>query len=505
MKPFFYISSAAILTLLSGGPAATTALASAEAMELSPRELLLRAFTKNLDLQVQLLEVDINRDREVIAGEDLVPLFTVRLSRDSSEQALNQREFFGAGGIRIFEEEAWNAGAGVSALLPYGTLVEWETSSTYLKNSSNRRPDSPFFPEYQSSTRLVVTQPLLRGRGSDIVLAPQRIQETNTAVASWETRASFEQIAARILLAGWENQFALENIRVSEEALQLAQTLAGENRRRVEEGLMADIDVTQAEVRVAEAREELIRARSLYRERQDLLWNLTTDESEFDRPPLRVVGLDEALPEPDLDRINLIRIMMERNPIYRAALAQAEAENIRVAFAENLQMPQVDLRASLGYNGLDDGWSASYSDYSNRSGPDWGIGVTATLPLDRRVDRARLREAQRGKRQTLLTIKRTERDLYSTLEKVLLDLVDAEERVELVRESVRLAEDALRGEERRLESGLTTTFNVLNQQRELSQARSRALAAEVDLQRTKLDLRLIQGTLSESLGFAFNP
>ena len=491
------------LTLLGG--ATTVALAQPQPLELTPRDLLFRAFTKNLDLQVQLLEVDISRDREIIAGEDLVPQFTVRLSRDSSQSALNQREFFGAGGIRIFEEDAWSAGAGVSALMPYGTLVELETNSTRLKNSTNRRPDSPFFPEVQSSARVVLTQPLLRGRGSDFVLAPLRLQESTTRATEWDTRASFEQIAAQLLLTAWENQFALDNIRVKEEAVELAQTLARENRRRVEEGMMADIDVTQAEVRVAEAREELIRARSLYRERQDVLWNLTSDEGDLDRIPIRVVGLEEALPELETERVNLLRTMLERNPIYRGALAQAEAENIRVAFAENLQLPQIDLRASLGYNGLDDGWAGSISDFGDRSGPDWSLGLTATLPLDRRVDRARLREAQRGKRQTLLSIKRTERDLYVTLDQVLLNLRDAEERMELVRESVRLAEEALRAEERRLESGLTTTFNVLNQQRELSQAQSRALAAEVDWQRSKLDLRLMQGNLSESLGFAFNP
>lgn len=474
-------------------------------LELSPRQMLSRVYSQNFDFIVQQLEVDISRDQEIVATEELSPVLSIQVNRDSSQRAQNQREFLGTGGIRIFDEDTLSTRAGISKLFSTGMQLELEAANLYLKNTSNREPESGFFPEFQSTTRLSLTQPLMRGRGENAVLASRNVQKINTQVSEWETRATFEQLTARLLFAAWENHFAIENIKVKEEAIEVAQQLADENRRRVEQGLMAEIDVTQAEVRVAEAREELIAARSFYRDRQRQLWDLISDEAAFSRPSLRIVDLDRALPELSANRDEIVRQLIEWNPAYQAVLAQAEAENIRVRFAENQSLPQVDLRASIGYNGLDDFLGGSIRDFKERDGPDWGVGLVFSVPLDREVYRARVRVAQQTKRQTLVRLKQTERDLFSTLEQSLQRLKDTEDLIELVGESVRLAEEGLRAEERRLERGLTTTFNVLNQQRELSQARTRELAARIDREGALLDVRIIKGTLSRDLGFAFRP
>lgn len=476
-----------------------------DSLRLTPADLLAKAAVNNLDLEVQMLERQMSEDREIIAGEDMVPVFFVDTGFDSSDRRLNQREFLGAGQIREFREDRLNISTGVEGMMEAGTRYQLRTGTSRIKNSSNAAATAPFRPEYQSVTTLSVTQPLLQGRGREVTLAPQRVQRTETMAVTWENRGVFEQVAARILSASWENHFAWENIRVKEEALELAQTLLQENRRRVEEGMMADIDVTQAEVRVAEAREELIEARALYRQRQNMLWDLTHREPRLDRTPIEVVGLETALPEPVLERMDLVQTMRTRNPIYQSQLARAEGEDVRLLFAENLALPQLDLTGSLGYNGLEETFGESIRDYGDRDRPDWGLGLSLRMPLDRSVDQARVREARAGKRQALLQIRRTEMELYTVLENLLHDIEDARERVGLVNESVRLAEEALRGEQRRLDSGLTTTYNVLNQQRELSLVRTRALSAEVALQRTLIDVHLLQGILSEKMGFTFTP
>lgn len=94
--------------------------------------------------------------------------------------------------------------------------------------------------------------------------------------------------------------------------------------------------------------------------------------------------------------------------------------------------------------------------------------------------------------------------LLTALDTAIRDVRSGMERRELIQESVRLAEEALVAEERRLATGMTTSYNVLNQQRELTLARTRALAAEVDVQQAWAQLRLIQGTLARHLGFAVN-
>ena len=72
----------------------------------------------------------------------------------------------------------------------------------------------------------------------------------------------------------------------------------------------------------------------------------------------------------------------------------------------------------------------------------------------------------------------------------------------LIKDSVRLASEALVAEQRRLDKGMTTNYEVLNQQRELSFSQTEGLAAEVEVQKAWIQLLLfLQGKLSEEMGF----
>lgn len=100
-----------------------------------------------------------------------------------------------------------------------------------------------------------------------------------------------------------------------------------------------------------------------------------------------------------------------------------------------------------------------------------------------------------------MTAKQTEVQLLILLDNSMNEVEAARERISFARDSVRLAEEALLAEERRLASGLTTSYNVLNQQRDLSFAKTRALASEVELFRSIAQLYVVTGSLSEKLNF----
>ena len=131
-----------------------------------------------------------------------------------------------------------------------------------------------------------------------------------------------------------------------------------------------------------------------------------------------------------------------------------------MVFAENQLLPQLDLELSFGYNGLGGDFSDSFSDFGRDKDPDWSVGLLFSVPLNRDAERARLREARRTKEQALITAKQTETQLLVLVDNSLGEIESARERIEIVQESVELARDALRAEERRLASGLTTKLTV---------------------------------------------
>jgi len=472
--------------------------------ELGVRGLIVQALEENLRMEIQRVEIDINQQREVLAGEELLPILTLEATYRDENRAQNQRETLSTGGIRLFEEKRYDGRVGVGKTFATGTQVELSTGMARVTNSLTKEEDAPYDPEYEAVANLSLVQPLLQGFGPAANLAARRAQEFTTAAVRLDARAQFEQTIGQVLLAAYENEFAVENIRVKEEAVALAEQVLAENRRRVEEGMMTPLDVSQAEVRVAEAREELIAARTFYRERQNRLRQLTQSEVDPLAGPLVIAPIGDLLPEGNLEPVALGRRVLAQNPSYRAALERIEAAGIRLQFAKNRSLPSLDLQGSLSYNGLNDQFDDSYHDFDNRTGPTWSLGVVARIPIDRGVAKARVREARQAERQALLQSKQAEVELLTTLDDRVAAVRNAAERRVLVAESVEAAEASLRTAERRLASGLTTTLDVLDQQRELSVARTRALSVLVEYRKALIDLYLLQGTLSRQLNLVLD-
>ncbi|NBB78436.1 MAG: TolC family protein [Verrucomicrobia bacterium] len=464
-------------------------------------DYILKGLANNFDMRIERMSVANAEDRVTIALGEFAPRATAQGRFSSSERSQNQQEFLAGSQIaRIFEEEVASLRVGLEGRLYYGTQVAFSTSTNRLENSLNRQSLSSLFsPEFQSVSQITVTQPLLRGRGREANLAGVEVARAEVLGAEFQLRSTVEETIAQILIAYAEAQFGAENLAVKQAAVQLADDLIQENRRRLEEGLMSPIDVTQAEARRAEAQEEVVAARNFLRERKNRLLELTGRDYNFGEEVRLGDGVGDLLEPPTQGRVEIARELLESNGIYRAALARAEAEGARVLFAENQALPQLDLELSLGYNGLGGDFSESFSDFGRNKEPDWSVGLLFSVPLNRDAERARLREARRTKEQALLTAKQVETQLLVLLDNSLGEIESAQERIAIVQESVELAEDALRAEERRLASGLTTSYNVLNQQRELSFARTRALAAEVELFRALTQIYVVAGSLSDTL------
>tara|TARA_X000000950_G_scaffold90430_1_gene113762 strand:+ start:56 stop:1621 length:1566 start_codon:yes stop_codon:yes gene_type:complete len=466
----------------------------------------LRGIKHNLGLKIGRMEVTNYNDRVIISLANFAPRFSTTARYRESELAQNRQQYLATSEIApIFEDEVASMELRLEGRMYYGTQVSLYTTTSRLENTTNQNINTNtltgprFFPEYQTSTQLQVIQPLLKNRGTKVNLAASELARSEVLGAHYALRSELEKTIAQILVSYAEAEFGVANLQVKQDAVRLADDLIDENRRRVEEGIMTSIDVTQAQARRAEAMEAVVEARTFLSERENSLIELTGTEYNFGMDIQISESIDDLLPLPQKDRIDIGRSMLASNPIYLAALERVEAEGIRVAYAKNQLMPQLDIEATLGINGLQDSFRGSYRDFSNRDHPDWSVGLVLSMPLDRSSDRAQVSLAKRIQSQALFTAKQTEVQLLILLDNSMHEVEAARERITLANDSVRHAEDVLRSEQRKLSSGLTTSYNVLNQQRDLSFARTRALAAEVELFRAVTQLYVAEGSLSKQL------
>ncbi len=462
-------------------------------------DLLVGALNKNVELRARRLEPEIQDLRVEASRGVFEPAFVAGGSYQSSERRKSAQEnssigsIFGGNNDPILRENTGRFQTGIIGRLPYGTSYELLTNLDEIRNSYNS-----FNSEFVSSTTLSITQPLMKDFGKTAGLAEIRLQQQASVAARHELRANVLRVLREVASAYYEMAFAQENVTVKQQAVDVAASLVHDNQRRLDEGRMAPIDVTQAQSRLAESKEELLLARNFLAQRRNALRELTQDEFGED-DSFTVDRNFTTTVMPTVNRLSARGNLYTHNPSYLASVEIAKGEDIRIAYAKNQNQPRVDFRATFGYNGLSDAAENAYRDYRERDKPTWSAGLIVNVPFFDRTGKSRLSEAKKRKLQALLTIQRTELTLVSALDTAFRDIENAGERVILVKDAVRLAESALNAELKRLSSGLTTSYNVAQAQRDLSQARSRELATYVDLNKAVTNLSFITGTLHISL------
>lgn len=467
-------------------------------LALTMSEAVVRALDSNLEVTIERLQPQIAEQRRRLALGMFDPRFDFTAISESFERPQNTRDFFATGrAVEVLSEDNIRFEGMLGGMLPTGTRYNVAIRSYSLKNTLNREALARFYPEYTSSVSFTITQPLLRGFGTKATMAEVDIARMELKSAEEALRGRVDQIAAGVLDAYIEAQYARELVRVITDRIAVAERLRQENAKRLEQGLMAPIDVMQAESTKASAEIELIRASSFQVEAENRLRELifsdfvAAADIRFELvDPLAEVALAESLPA-------LRNLALERSAEYRLAQQRVDTEKLRVRYARNQFMPRLDFQASVGLNGLGADYGDSFSDFGERDQPDITVGLIGSIPITFAQERARLR-------QTLLTLRAAEFDLKRTANRLVTQVHTAHTRVFSAKQradsaalAVTAAEAALAAEERRLANGLTTSFNVLRLQDELAQARVNRLEAVAEGQKALAVLWGVVGTLLE--------
>ncbi len=469
-------------------------------------DLLVDAMNANLELSAKRIDPQIQQLRMRAAVGAFMPSFVGGYTWLSSERPKTVQEssslgsIFGGKNEPILREDTVRSQIGLTGRLPFGTTFEALTGVDRLRNTYNTHRS-----EFIANSAISVTQPLLKDFGFKANLAEVRLLRQNTVAARHELKTVALRVMRDVANAYYELAFAQQNVDVKREAVAVAANLVRENQRRLDEGRMAPIDVTQAQSRLSEAQEELVIAKNFLAQRRNTLRELTKDS--FDPEEAGELVVDREFiraAAPAIAREAALADLFTHNPTYLQSMELAKIEDIRIAYAKNQRWPRIDLKASYGYNGLSRNIEMAYKNYWERTQPTWSAGVVVNVPIYDMTGRSRVAEAKRRKEQTLLEIKRTEVTLLSAFDTAMRDIANATERIGLVKDSVRLAQSALDAEHRRLSSGLTTSFNVAQAQRDLSQARSRELATYVDLNKAVTQLYFVLGTLDKPLRVAIS-
>jgi outer membrane protein TolC len=295
--------------------------------------------------------------------------------------------------------------------------------------------------------------------------------------------------------------FTLENMKVQQESIALAQKLMDDTKARGAEGVAAGNDVLVAEAGVYQRREDALAAEMQYIERQNALQLLFKSEDEVIARSSRVQPVDGLRATvPATDRTALVNTALERRYEVQQAAELINVKSAEVDYATSQARPRLDLVASGGFHGLDGDLGGSYGEAASSQGPEWTAGVQFSMPLNWDHLHARRRAAEDARTQAYVSRGEARLRVVLEVDTVISRLRTDEQRLVATRKSREAAAQSAEGGLKRLQEGVTTSFEVLQLQKEFSQARSREYAVLADLNKDIVDLHLSTGTLLEKQG-----
>jgi outer membrane protein TolC len=468
-----------------------TAFAAAPTRQLTVDEAVRMALDANIDLATVRLEPQIGDLRVAAANGAFRPSLSSAFQRNNQLQP--------PASLLVPEAtrtDVITSNVGLSQRLPwFGTSysLAWDashTDSNSFLNSLN--------PLLRSGLSLNVSQPLLRDLFADTPRHQREVSMLGRDVADARLREAIVQTSAAVKAAYWNLAAAIATVGSRQSALALAEELARVNQAKVNVGQSPPLDLLSAEAEVAANREQLIIAETAVRQAEDRLRMLIFDPTIRDVWNVRLEPIDAppvGLAPPDVDAA-IANALRDRTDLERIRLdVDVAAANARLA--RNQQLPDVRLNASYSTAGLGGteilraggfpgtiigpGQETSFgsvldqlfrSDY-----PTWAVGVSVSYPVGGSTEEANAARARLERTQAAQRVKSAEARVIQQVRDAAWQIDMNAKRIDTTRAARDLAEQRLNAERRRFDVGMSTSFLVIQAQRDLTHARTSELSA----------------------------
>lgn len=477
--------------------AATQAEPDAQGYELSLEGAIDLALQNNIGLRIDAFSIDVQRFTYLGSWGAFDPIATVTASfTDAEQQAATS-----LAGANVVNSQQAGLNAGILFPLETGGTFNLGYDHNYSKTNSTFSVGESLD---QAGFSLTYTQPLLRGAWSGY-----NTVERSQAELRWlQSEAQHDEVEANlrrdVTYAYWDLIASQEALAVQEETLALGLRQLEQNERRLKVGVGTEVEVLQAQTNVATQQEVLLSARSNVSAADDALKSLIFARAQgdgwdawyewWDRP------IEPLTPLPEVQDVNATWIeSLGRALMARPELLQRrhdiEISELDLVKATSEERAALDLQLALSSNAVANTTNTAFETASKFDFPTASASLTYSTPLRNRAAENAYRAARVGVLSARLAYEQTE---TSVLTEVRMAVRDAHYQAEAVRAaavSYDLAQRQLEAEEARFAQGISTNFQVLEYQQQLSQAKSNLVAARVAYAKSRTALLRAEGRL----------
>jgi outer membrane protein TolC len=480
-----------LLSLLATWPLAVAPVFAEEApapRTLSLAECLKLVLDQNPDLRAQRLATQIEQLDYAQTGHRYG--LSLRAGPTVQRAISPTSTSFVSGGSRI-EEWTQNYNMQLRQDLMTGGNLAIQASNNIFDTTSTR---VDFNPSYQPGLSLVLSQPLLKewwSGGRTIEIA--RLDAESARV---HLDGQLMKLVADTETAYWNLVAARETIRVRERSLKLVKDLLVINREKAKAGLMARLDVLQAEASQAVREGAYLEAQRDLATAEDQLRRLIDPQfaAETWKQPIQPADRPQfAAREVTFDAV--WQTAQAQRPDLRAATLDVLRQNQVVESAGNRLWPKLDLTGSAGVNNLDAHFDKAVGDLSRLQNYRLQAGVVLEYPLGANPDRDEYDKSRLKLEQVTVSQQATQQRAFVEVREAVRDVQIDAKRVEANSLAKKLAEGKLDAEQEKLKAGLSTNFQVLEFQKDFEEASLAEVRSTIEYLQSLTRLEAAQGTL----------
>jgi len=487
-------------------------------ISLTLEECITKAMRNNLNVAVEVLNPELADISISLAREKFLPTLSFEyILQDRDEPSFSLIEVAGS-----VQADYTDYVGRIRQLIPTG--ADFSISLYSYRRESNIKYQT-FNPRYTSILQFDFTQPLLKNFGFKMSRREIIVAKNNMEISENQFKEILMTTIYDVESAYWGLVFALEDFKAKKRSLEWARDFLFRNKREVEVGTLAPIEILSAESEVATREADILQAEAEVKNREDQLKtviNLASEEGGMDVEVMPVDKPDFSKKEVNLEEA--LEMALQNRPDLHRIRADINNRKINLTYAKNQLLPELNLIASYWSPGISGteliydpnnplgdpigsipgGAIESFKDAFNFKFRNWSVRLSLIVPLNTMFSRAQQAQARTELDQTRLRLSNQEQQAILEVKTAVRTVQTNYKRMQAYRAARELAEKTLEAEEKKLKVGLTSHYTVLQHQRDRANAISAELRAVIDYNLSRAQLDRVMGVSLKNKNIKFS-
>jgi outer membrane protein TolC len=388
---------------------------------------------------------------------------------------------------------------GMNTQLSYGSTTQKVNSASFSLN-----------PYTNGQLDFQITQNLLNGFGNAVNTRNIRVQKNNLKVTDLQFKQQVITTVTSVLNLYWDLVAFTQDLKARQEEVATAQQLLDNNQKQVDIGTVAEIEVTRAKSQLYAAKQDLLISQTNLLQQETILKNALSRAgiATADLAEVHIVPLDQiSIPPQDETRPvdELVREALVNRVEVQSAKINIDSKQMNLIGIKSSLRPTLQAFAELTNNGLTGqitpaglaqggipyltgGYDNLLAEIFRRNYPNYSAGISLNIPLRNRAAQSDYATSEIEIRQDQLSLQKQINQVRVDVQNALIGLQQARARYDASVQGRILSQQTFDGDRKKLDLGASTSYQVVQDQRDLASAQSSEAEAMANYTHAQIQL-----------------